>query len=668
MFALKAKRLAIICLTFVTLSIAALSFAAVAFLAWLIVRPPEDRTLYAITSSDHDTELPAVHSAVWNRRQRELKRLLTSGADPDHVHAGVLAETPLHLAAVLDRRRAARTLIQYGADVNAQSEYLNNTPLYFAYVAKHPRMVNLLIDHGADATITDAYGLTPAQAAALWEDARDRQLERIEVESGRLDPRRLVRICWVGHRQGQTIKANSVLGFVAGPGARVVTAAHCLAPLRRIERDGYLVRPLVLSAFHGDLFEASVEFVDNVADAAVLKVSWPGHPGFELAEEAEIAASKHLEIVGHPPDSAGGERAECGQVAHRERLPVLRYSPKEGKRALIMGPRRFVGPGWSGAPILTPDAGRVAGVFGTREVWQYGSVTVLSNLEGCSADALRSHLGTRADIVEVEAPPDAEQAYGILVDLLNQFASVESEDHLAVRAEALAIRPRSAMVRILAMDLLDASDPGRDHLMEEDFRAALLLGPDSALVHGMRGLYFLRNDRPDDAVPHLEKALELAPASVFCRLWKARLLREDDPQAAETVLRESERNSASLLFELSRVLRQLERPGESLEALREACAFFEDDAEIPHLWMRHMADALRDSGSFEESDRWYQLMFTIHECTRCWLAYARLLNGLGDAREDDMLEAVRRAEGHGEELSGEDVKFIEQLRAGMEDS
>lgn len=641
--------------------------AVIATLTWQISRSLEDRAVHVISGSEFSREMPPLHQAAWNRQHGELKRLLASGSDPNESHDGVIAETPLHLAAVGNRGREARRLLRSGADVNAQGAYLHLSPLHLASVAGHPRMANLLKRHGADENLTDFYGSTPARAAALWEDAASRQLESIEVGQGMIDPRCLVRVYWIGQRSGQINHQGSVLGFVVHPGARVVTAEHCLGPMHTMERAGHLVRPLVLSAFYGDVFEASVEHVDAAADAAVLKVSWPGHPAFGLAAPSEVAEASELMIAGHPPDVPAEDRGVFARWARAETLPVLRYDPDAGKRGLIMGPRRYVGPGWSGAPILLPGTGKVAGVFGTREVWRYGPVTVISNLEGCSVDAFRGVVNNAAPVPEVQAPADAEAAYEVLVTLLDAATILDSDRFPVARDAALAIRPESAMVQLLSIALRRTLGAEEQQAVDHGFERVFQLAGDSALAQGLRGLHAIEQDRRDEAGPYFDRALELAPDLVFCRLWKARLMRTDDPVAAEQVIREAVEENASLFFELSRNLSEQRRFEEALDALRKACAAFGDDEEIPHIWVRHMADSLKGLGLHEESESWYRRLFETHECPKCWLAYAGLLRDLGSERHDDVLEAIDRARGCGETLSEENTRFIEQLQQDIND-
>lgn len=163
---------------------------------------------------------------------------------------------------------------------------------------------------------------------------------------------------------------------------------------------------------------------------------------------------------------------------------------------------------------------------------------------------------------------------------------------------------------------------------------------------------------------HFDRALEIAPDTVACRLEKARLVGKHDLEAAKQVLREAGDLNPSLLFELGLILKKQQRSEESLQAFREACAAFPDYKEMPHAWMRYLADALRDDASYEESEKWYKRLLEVHECFRCWMAYATLLEKLGSDRRDDALKAIEKAEAH-DENSEDERERAKALRATM---
>jgi ankyrin repeat protein len=127
-----------------------------------------------------------------------VELLLESGADPNRADAS--GATALMWA--MPDIRKARLLIEYGADVNAQSSDLGRTPLLIA--AGYPGTVDLLrllLAHRADLRAKDRSGLT---VLAMAMQSADLEVLRFLVDSG-LDPKGEVpiaalRAAYVRHR------------------------------------------------------------------------------------------------------------------------------------------------------------------------------------------------------------------------------------------------------------------------------------------------------------------------------------------------------------------------------------------------------------------------------------------------------------------------------------
>ncbi|CAL8118808.1 unnamed protein product [Orchesella dallaii] len=73
--------------------------------------------------------------------------------------------TALHYAARNGCLSAAKTLIEFGADCNAQTGSLRATPLHRAVTAKKTEMVQFLVQSGANLKLKDTDGLTPFDRA-----------------------------------------------------------------------------------------------------------------------------------------------------------------------------------------------------------------------------------------------------------------------------------------------------------------------------------------------------------------------------------------------------------------------------------------------------------------------------------------------------------------------
>lgn len=97
----------------------------------------------------------------------EITRLfLDKGADPDHISAKL---TLLEWAIRDDRRRIARLLIEYGANVNFTDSKLN-TPLILAAKLNNIWMCKLLIDRGANPSHENLKGQRASNFTIYWED------------------------------------------------------------------------------------------------------------------------------------------------------------------------------------------------------------------------------------------------------------------------------------------------------------------------------------------------------------------------------------------------------------------------------------------------------------------------------------------------------------------
>lgn len=80
--------------------------------------------------------------------------------------------TPLHRAAYENHLEVAELLLQYNADVNAQTDF-KWTPLHSACKWNHPDMVALLLQHDADINALSDGCQTPLHIAATVSDCRE---------------------------------------------------------------------------------------------------------------------------------------------------------------------------------------------------------------------------------------------------------------------------------------------------------------------------------------------------------------------------------------------------------------------------------------------------------------------------------------------------------------
>ena len=105
-----------------------------------------------------------LHMAALNDRRDVTELLLAKGAD---VNARDKAQmTPLHLAAEHDHTEVAELLLANKAEVNAQQND-GETPLHLAVGDRLPDMVVLLLTKGANVNARDSFGNTPLHYAVV---------------------------------------------------------------------------------------------------------------------------------------------------------------------------------------------------------------------------------------------------------------------------------------------------------------------------------------------------------------------------------------------------------------------------------------------------------------------------------------------------------------------
>jgi hypothetical protein len=113
-----------------------------------------------------------LHFAAQHGREDVVRLLLGAGARAD---AGSCGSTPLHRAAYAGHAAVCRFLLDAGADVNAQDAATGDlrTPLHKALDQGHAGVAALLRSRGAREDVTDARGMTPAQAGEALCAAQD---------------------------------------------------------------------------------------------------------------------------------------------------------------------------------------------------------------------------------------------------------------------------------------------------------------------------------------------------------------------------------------------------------------------------------------------------------------------------------------------------------------
>ncbi|XP_068761626.1 homeobox protein Wariai-like [Montipora capricornis] len=111
-----------------------------------------------------DETLSELHSCAMSGDVEKVIELVFN----DGIDVNVAAKsniTPLLLASPMSSGVLIKTLIDLGADVNAQTSPGKQGPLLFAASSNNYMVARLLLEHGADGNIKDQWGKTPLQKA-----------------------------------------------------------------------------------------------------------------------------------------------------------------------------------------------------------------------------------------------------------------------------------------------------------------------------------------------------------------------------------------------------------------------------------------------------------------------------------------------------------------------
>ena len=104
------------------------------------------------------------HKALYMEEADVIRVLLQHKADANTpIHSN---HTPLHWASSTGKTNIARILLEYGANINALSDF--GTPLFHASLNGHLHVAQLLLAHGADVHIQALGRPTPFHVATEW--------------------------------------------------------------------------------------------------------------------------------------------------------------------------------------------------------------------------------------------------------------------------------------------------------------------------------------------------------------------------------------------------------------------------------------------------------------------------------------------------------------------
>ena len=108
-------------------------------------------------------------SILMHGTNEQITELLEAGADPNIRGRGRYqhGRTPLHMAAIRNDVQSMKTLLSYGANVNAPNDF-NETPLYQASSRLDLDTSRILLENGADVNAKGYGSDTPLDVVLMY--------------------------------------------------------------------------------------------------------------------------------------------------------------------------------------------------------------------------------------------------------------------------------------------------------------------------------------------------------------------------------------------------------------------------------------------------------------------------------------------------------------------
>ena len=297
-------------------------------------------------------------------------------------------------------------------------------------------------------------------------------------------------------------------GFVVGDGTLVLTNDHVVVEKSSEGKHRVEGFVSVFSPYLGQACDVRILASDERLDLAVLEVPWKGHPALALADANAITSTRSARVLGLPTViqrveawDAGGSSVEEFK-ADAEELPVGFIGARRGDPRVVMltGTGRLR-PGWSGSPMVLPDAGTAIGCFASIDATVRGSQVLRRDARGPAVCQVSQLLGdgwsgrlARSSQVRLDSPEDAHETCSLA-------------------------RKASALLR-----------PGGYEWVPELIHAFLELRPDSVFGHRVLAYASEKLGHTDAARESYERALELDPNSFSVQLLYAQFLADNGEQ------------------------------------------------------------------------------------------------------------------------------------------
>ncbi|RJP33417.1 MAG: hypothetical protein C4527_04545 [Candidatus Omnitrophota bacterium] len=612
------------------------------------------RIFHANKNNTVEYKETALHKAVRQGSASVVELLLSDDAE---VHArDEQGFTPLHLAALHGHIPIIQMLLERGADINVRDSKHDMTPLYIAMVAQQSETVNFLKDHGADDTITDLFHQTPAQAAEVMKERAERTLMDASSSLLPFDPQAIVMILYLGITPDGNEQYKGIrIGFAVENGSMILTAAHCLTDFINDAEQGSLVKPIVISSFYGDAFEAEIIHMDHKADWAVLRAPWPSHPALPIASEEELAHTKEMIIAAFPPRDKVNNTIQISREVSGEKIRFHELDTKENYPILVLCGAKFVGPGWSGSPMISAANGNVLGVFTRHRVQELDDIVLIHNPMGPAIVHVPSLLREKELLAAPDeqnnaiAPPSqAEISLHTILDFIEALINGDPSKALHKVQDWVDTNEHSFMARLLlasTAEIMWAKNRSNEEYMtltDSSYKKAISINPSHAMAHARYASFFLIAKQNTDALNELDAALALEPNLLYAHIKKLHAFIRLNPKKAVELGKELRKEHPQSQHGWLGLIGAYKESGEhelEIDAIRQYTQVMPDS---PHRGL--LADALARAGKLEEAESQYKANVENHECAWCWFAYAKFLCEYYPDRIEDARQALENAE------------------------
>lgn len=440
----------------------------------------------------------------------------------------------------------------------------------------------------------------------------------------------------IGIRDNKIVYNGLRVGFAAGDGRTILTAAHCVEDFENANHS--LFQPLVISPYYGDIFEAQIVDTDEQNDIAILKPAWDSHPGLTIEKSDRWRRAGTIVVAGYrPSDLAQGGNTKVSRQMSSQEETVVRTNG-EGRHAIQLGSVGYPGKGWSGSAFVLPDTGAVVGVL-SNERYVRRFFRKKHYIFGCNADAIEE-LFQRNALALVASKSDlptrgGSEDFDFILQLFDSVLLEDVENSRKIVKELCHVRPDSCILHILAAWMLEAPAD------EEYFTRAIELAPNRPFPHAVYGSYLLNHNQPKKALRQFQDTITNDPNHVFAQTGRIVALTQTDPREAEKQARkltEKWPSNGGFWFELSRTLRKQREYEQELPIIGKAIELPHAE-RLQHLYQRHLADSLANNEKYSEAEEAYKITLKEHPCARCWSAYTSLLIRMGAERADDARQA-----------------------------